>query len=286
MPDMHIQPERPALPPQPKAVRKCAKAKGERVDWSQARVIVHYPPAAARAMCWTDFAAAGRFEDPELLEIQETLARGDAYSVDRRDEGEWTIRRADAAPAGMVAPPATQAAAPFSPPAVIDAVVAAVAHLVCEDGDGLADGKTDLDVIVALRPVLGHFTVADAGPTIQFLYSASDARLYRGNLCSRERSSYALFLAADNLMDFAASAAASSEACVTARQHLVQFGFVGGVELGTDNEAIIRDAICSDVDDLIGREFDGHRFGDTDGPDAWVAYREARLKHWREEQEG
>ncbi len=93
--------------------------------------------------------------------------------------------------------------------------------LLDEEGTDLKEGKARKDVVLALRPLLGHFTIYDA-VMVHFMLDPdgnTDCETPDGRDNPR---SHAIFAAREAIIDFACNARASSAGCAEARAYLAE----------------------------------------------------------------
>lgn len=110
----------------------------------------------------------------------------------------------------------------FTPSTFIEQATAAVLPLVDEDGTSLRDGKTMIDVIEAMRPLFGHYTVEDAIYAHQMLKGAYVhwSEPAKGD----DPRVQAICEAREALMHFICHAISTGPACAAARAAFAQDG--------------------------------------------------------------
>jgi hypothetical protein len=151
---------------------------------------------------------------------------------------------------------AERGCAPFSPSAFVQKVIDAVLPLV--DGEKAKEGVSKVDIIEALKPLFGHFTVRDA-VLVHFMFEP-EANIDAEGLDSDSPKRHAIFEAREALISFACNAKASSPECAVTRMYLAdQEGDLHEVDDGS-----VWKAMTHDVPHLRSGRYDGHRFADTD----------------------
>ena len=140
----------------------------------------------------------------------------------------------------------------------MEQVIEAVLPFIDEDGTHLREGKTDTDVVIALQPLFGHFTVFDAVMVHFMLDPAGNTDCETPDGKDNPRS-HAVFLAREAIIDFACNARASSARCAEARAYLAE-------QEGDMDEAAgnVLGTIGADVKYVSRGRYRGQRFGDID----------------------
>jgi hypothetical protein len=153
----------------------------------------------------------------------------------------------------------------FSPSSFEERLIEAVLPLIDESGTGLREGKTELDVVRALQPIFGHFTVYDAVMVHFMLAPAGETDGETPDGKDNPRT-HAVFLARMAIVDFVGNARASSARCAEARAYLAEHE---GDMAETTSGAVFR-TIAADVKYVSRGRYRGQRFGDID----------AQMDHW------
>jgi hypothetical protein len=168
----------------------------------------------------------------------------------------------------MSAPSLPQA---FSPASHVETLIQAVLPLVDHtDGTVLRPGCGISDVIEALTPYFGDYTVADAALMFDFIEAAQE-------ICPGANPAPgvddprggAVFQIRKALEYFACSAQASSPRCVEVRPNLLDAADKD--EIGLDGEDDLRRSIKRDIKQLLRSDFSrGERFGSDNWRQAWI----------------
>lgn len=153
----------------------------------------------------------------------------------------------------------------FSPTAFMEQVIEAVLPLIGESGTELREGATDTDVVLALQPLFGHFTVFDAVMVHFMLDPAGNTDSETADGRDNPRS-HAIFTAREALIHFACNARASSARCAEARAYLAEHE--GDMDQAPHGSVL--STIGSDVKYVSRGRYRGQRFGDIDGCDGWL----------------
>jgi hypothetical protein len=126
-----------------------------------------------------------------------------------------------------------------------------------------AERKTDTDVVVALQPIFGHFTVFDAVMVHFMLDPAGNTDGETPDGKDNPRS-HAVFLAREAIIAFACNARASSARCAEARAYLAE------KEGDMHETGNVLGTIAADMKYLRRGRYRGRRFGDIDRFDRWL----------------
>lgn len=156
----------------------------------------------------------------------------------------------------------------------------ALLPLVSADGDNLAEGFEDKDVLRAMMPIVGDITVEDAVYLYLILHAAMNASYRKGG----ERQYFALYLAWSMIEDFATHGHASTADCVSARAiFAIRKRDPGSAE--DCNDDAVRHAHARDIDDLrnerfYGEQFNGGLLNEGRLPD-WFHRHEQHFAEWK-----
>lgn len=168
----------------------------------------------------------------------------------------------------------------FSPQGIVDQLVAAVLPLIDEPGNDKRPGKTDLDVIQALSPLIGHITVE----TAVFLYGLIDMAetvLDQGKGLQADRRLDALTVVKWILEDFASYARASSPACAAARVSLALIKSADEHFTEDHNDEGIRRSLKWDIQDMRSNDFCGETFTEAyPAEPRWLQSKQRCHKEW------
>jgi hypothetical protein len=152
--------------------------------------------------------------------------------------------------------------APFNPTSFVFSAIEAVAPLVDVAADKLKSVKTRVDVVRALLPIFGRYTVADAVMAFGLIKIAERAEVDE-NVPSGN-TGLPLYEAREALEAFASTARATSPACVSARALLAKYACDDGCVLSDANAVAIQEMHRTDISDLRAGKFYGEAFDDPD----------------------
>jgi hypothetical protein len=159
----------------------------------------------------------------------------------------------------------------FTPSAFVEQVTAAVLPLIDpEHGTDLREGKTLADVIEAVVPLFGHYTVEDAVYAHQTLRHA--ATHWSEPVNGDDPRAHAIFEAREVLTHFICRAMSTSPACAAARAAFAQEGDGDGEELPEDMSKPLHFRISCDVAVLRKGRFDGERFAGRQWGRTWDSH--------------
>lgn len=160
----------------------------------------------------------------------------------------------------------TNTTLPFSPSAFVEQVIEATLPLVDDKGDRMKKGVTRADVVRALQPLFGRYTVFDAVLVHFMLDPAGNTDGETADGKDNPRS-HAIFLAREAIIDFACNARASSARCAETRAYLAEHE--GDMDEAPHGSVL--GTIAADVRHVSRRRYRGQRFGDiVAGRDGWL----------------
>jgi hypothetical protein len=165
-----------------------------------------------------------------------------------------------------------------APTALVRELIAAVVPTVKLHEDGRVDygAKDDQKTFEALRPLLGSYTVADAGLLLQMIYAAGG--LVR-DPPENDVESWAMGAVHIMLEDFLAEARASSPECVEVRARIVGMCMDDSREHPSECAMNgMREMVRWDLSDLRSECFYGETFGGTSGDERYPAWLEKSAK--------
>ena len=172
----------------------------------------------------------------------------------------------------------------FTPSAFIEQVTAAVLPLADKDGISLREGKTMVDVVEAVLPLFGHYTVEDAVYAHRMLKGAGCH--WTEPLDRDDPRAHAIYEAREVLMHFICHATSTGPACAAARAAFAQDGDGDGDELPADLSNPLHFRISHDIVDLRRGQFSGgERFAGGQWGRAWASHFESDVEN-REQEAG
>jgi hypothetical protein len=164
-----------------------------------------------------------------------------------------------------------------SPTALVRELIEAVVPTVkLHDGRVDYGAKDDRKTFEALRPLLGSYTVADAGLLLQMIYAAGG--LVR-DPPENDVESWAMGVVHIMLEDFLAEARASSPECVEVRARIVGMCMDDSREHPSECAMNgMRERVRWDISDLRSECFYGETFGGTSDDERYPAWLEKSAK--------